>query len=444
MLPRDRGMDAVAQVDVFSFAAAVIALLLAAGLLIAYAVNRRMTAFGWWAGSFVLLAISLATATLRLDPPAIWIKWLSWSSFYAAACLVAYGLHRQGATRNSPLGRIAIGGVLLLVLATSLTMLQVPPHYWLLIGPIPALIFMFWSAILVFRAGAWGYGLTLLSGIGAVAIRSLFHPGGLARVLTPPPPPPALRGGFGPGSDPGGPIALGPRPPPRGVLDFAPPPGPHPPVEQPLTITLITIAALLALAVALVLRDMLAEFDRMRERSTTDAMTGLLNRVTFEERAAALLGETSAPPVCVILFDIDHFKRINDTAGHAAGDQVIARLGQILRETTLLACTAGRVGGEEFAVVLSGSNPGVARLFAEAIRAGFSSSDFGDDIGWGVTLSAGIAVHQPGESLHSLTARADKALYAAKAAGRDRVVLAQDSAEGAHWQGRGAHLAANA
>ena len=435
----------MAQVDVFSFAAGVIALLLAAGLLAAYAINRRMTAFGWWAGSFVLLAISLMTMTLRLNPPVVWIKWLSWSSFYAAACLVAYGLYRQGATRNSPLSRIVIGGVLFLVVAATLTILKAPPPYWLLLGPVPALIFMIWSAILVFRAGAWGYGLTLLGGICAVTIQSLFHPGGLARVLAPPPPPPpALRGGFVPGSNPGGPMALDPRPPLRGILDFAPPPGPHPPVEHPLTITLITIAALLALAVALILRDMLAEFDRMRERSTTDAMTGLLNRVTFEERAAAMLGETSAPPVCVILFDIDHFKRINDTAGHAAGDQVIARLGQLLRETTLLTCTAGRVGGEEFAVVLGGSNPGVARLFAEAIRSGFSASDFGDDIGWGVTLSAGIAVHRAGESLHSLTARADKALYAAKAAGRDRVVVAPDSAEGPHWQGRGAHLAANA
>ena len=437
-------MDALAQVDVFSFAAGIVALLLAVGLLIAYAINRRMSAFGWWAGTFFLLAVSLATVTLRFETPAVWIKWLSWSSFYAAACLVAYGLYRQGATRSSPLGRIVIGGVLLLVVAVTLTVLRAPPHYWLLVGPIPAVIFMIWSAILVFRAGAWGYGWALLAGIGAVAIRSLFHPGGLTRALAPPPPPPALRGGFGAASDPGAAIALDPRPPLRGILDFAPPPGPHPPVEHPLTITLITIAALLALAVALILRDMLAEFDRMRERSTTDAMTGLLNRVTFEEAAAAVLRETSAQPACVILFDIDHFKRINDTAGHAAGDQVIARLGQLLRETASLGCSAGRIGGEEFAVILDDSDLGAARHFAEAIRAGFSASDFGDDIGWGVTLSAGIAVHRPGESLHSLTARADKALYAAKAAGRDRVIVAPDAAEGPHWLGHDAHLAANA
>ena len=72
-----------------------------------------------------------------------------------------------------------------------------------------------------------------------------------------------------------------------------------------------------------------------------------------------------------------------------------------------------------------------ARLFAEAIRDGLSTSDFGDEIGWGVTLSAGIARHRPGESLKSLTARADKALYAAKANGRDRVMLAEGPAPAA-------------
>jgi diguanylate cyclase (GGDEF)-like protein len=442
MLLASEGSVALFHVEVFAFAAGIVALLLAAGLLVAYAINRRMTAFGWWAASFVLLAISLVTSTLRLETPAVWIKWVSWTSFYAAASLVAYGLHRQGATRGSPLARIAVGAVLLVAVVTTLTVMKAPPHYWLLLGPIPTVFFMAWSAILVFRAGAWGYGLTILAGIAAIAIRSLLHPGGLPRAFSPPPP--ALRGGLDAGGDPGAAaIALDPRPPMRGLIDFSPPPGPIPPVEYPLTITLVMIAALLALAVALVLRDLLAELDRMRERSTIDGMTGLLNRATFEEAATALLAEGNARPACMLLFDIDHFKRINDTAGHAAGDQVIARLGHLLRENILLRYTAGRVGGEEFAVILANSDIGTARHFAEAIRAGFSASDFGDDIGWGVTLSAGIAIHQDAEGLHSLTARADKALYAAKAAGRDRVTIAQGPAEG-HWQGAGIGLAATA
>ncbi|RYE53622.1 MAG: GGDEF domain-containing protein, partial [Hyphomicrobiales bacterium] len=193
----------------------------------------------------------------------------------------------------------------------------------------------------------------------------------------------------------------------------------------------------------LVLRDILSELDRMRERSTTDAMTGLLNRVTFEETAAALLAEPSASPACVIMFDIDHFKRINDTAGHAAGDRVIARLGQILREQSTLRHAAGRIGGEEFAVIIAKSDLGSARHFADAIRAGFSASDFGPEIGWGVTLSAGIALHRAGENLHELMARADAGLYAAKKSGRDQVV-AQDILDLASRYDGSPNLAASA
>lgn len=426
------------QVDVFSFAAGIVALLLAAGLLVALAINRRMASFVWWAGSFVLLGIALTTATMRLPTPVEWIKWLSWGSFYAAACLVAYGLHRRGATA-SPMLRIAVGAMLFVIIATVLTWLRAPSHYWFVFAPLPTLVFMSWSAFRVFQAGAWGYGLALLAGIAAVIMQSLLHPGGLPRILSgqpkppPPPPPPSLRAGFGPGSDPGGTIALEPGTAFGGLLDFRPPPGPMPAVEHPLTMTLIVIGALLILAGTLVLRDILAELERMRERSTTDAMTGLLNRATFEETAIALLDETGARPHCLVLFDIDHFKRINDTAGHAAGDRVIAQLGRLLRETAPVRGTAGRVGGEEFAVILGNSDLGAARLFAEGIRAGFSASDFGDDIGWGVTLSAGIALHEADESLHSLTARADKALYAAKAGGRDRVVVAQGAMGDRLW-----------
>ncbi|WP_332687168.1 GGDEF domain-containing protein [Devosia sp.] len=431
------------QVDVFSFATAVMALLLAGGLLIAYAINRSLTAFGWWAGAFVLLALWLATSTMRLPMPAVWIKWLSWSSFYAAACLVAYGLHKEGYTRASPVSRMVTSGILLVVIATGLTILNAPPPYWLLLGPVPVLVFMTWSTVLVFRAGAWGYGLTLIAGIGAVAIRSLFHPGGLARVLNPPPPP-ALRGGYEAGSTPGEAIALQPRPPINGLIDFAPPPGLRPPVEHPLIITLFTVVALLALAVALVLRHVLAELNRMRERSTTDAMTGLLNRAAFEEAAAARLRETRTRPACVILLDIDHFKRINDTSGHAAGDRVISRLGLLLRQASLPHAIAGRIGGEEFAVILSASDLAAARLYAEAVRAGLSAADFDAGISWKVTVSAGIAMHQPGESLLGLMDRADRALYAAKATGRDRVVVAGDLAEAGHWHTRQTNRTATA
>ena len=85
---------------------------------------------------------------------------------------------------------------------------------------------------------------------------------------------------------------------------------------------------------------------------------------------------------------------------------------------------AGRIGGEEFAVILPGSNLGTARLFAEAVRTRFSACEFGPDIDWTVTVSGGVAARQDSEPLHALMARADQALYAAKRAGRDRVAMA--------------------
>ena len=431
MLPPVRGLDAVTQFDVFSFSAAVTALLLAIGFMVAYAINRRLTGFRWWAAGFVLLAVWLATLNLRIEGAAPAIKWLSWGSFYAAAAIVAIGLFREGATRSNPLRRILICGVLFLVVATALSVLRAPQPYWILLGPLPTAVFMAWSGVLLLRAGAWGYALALYAGLGALLVRALWHPVGLARVFAPPPGPAPLRGGILPGPNPGQPLGpAGARPGP-GLIDFTPPPGVRPPVEHALTVTIITIVALLVLAVALVLRDILAEINRMRERSSTDAMTGLLNRATFEETASTRLQAAGDSPTCLVLFDIDHFKRINDTAGHAAGDRVIERLGQLVGEMTLIQSIAGRVGGEEFAVLLPGGDTNTARLFAEAIRDGLSTSDFGDEIGWGVTLSAGIARHRPGESLASLTARADKALYAAKAGGRDRVMVEEGPAPAA-------------
>lgn len=419
------------QFDVFSFSAAVTALLLAIGFMAAYAINRRLTGFRWWAASFVLLALWLATLNLRIEGAAPAIKWLSWGSLYAAACVVAIGLHREGAARSNPLRRILICGLLFVIVATALSVLGSPQSYWILLGSLPTAVFMAWSSLLMLRAGAWGYALALYAGLGALLVRALWHPVGLARAFTPPPGHAGLRSGFLPGPNPGLPLGPTGARPGAGFIDFTPPPAVRPPLEHALAVTIITIVALLVLAVALVLRDIMAEIDRMRQRSSTDAMTGLLNRATFEEAASTQLRTAGDSPACLVLFDIDHFKRINDTAGHAAGDRVIERLGQLVGEMNLIQSVAGRVGGEEFAVLLPGGDISTARLYAEAIRTGLSTSDFGDEIGWGVTLSAGIARHRPGESLASLTARADKALYAAKAGGRDRVMVEEGPAPAA-------------
>lgn len=156
--------------------------------------------------------------------------------------------------------------------------------------------------------------------------------------------------------------------------------------------------------------------------ATIDALTGLLNRRAFFE-TAELYSRSGTDAVAI--FDIDRFKQVNDTYGHAAGDRVLVRLAQILRGQGLRQSDLpGRLGGEEFAVLLPGTTPANALAVAERLRLALEQS--GIDSGEGhiirVTLSAGLAP-LAGDAEHSL-ALADAALYEAKNTGRNRVVLA--------------------
>lgn len=423
----------MAQFDSFSIAAAIVALLIAGGFLATSALQPRLASFRWWASAFLLLAIWLATSSLRPEQAGRWAGPLSWSCLYGAICLIVFGLHRDGVGRRSPAVAALACGMALAMIGSALVAIAAPPHLWMLLGALPIVAFLVWWVALMLKSGAWRSALLALFGIGVLAVRTLFHPAGAARLFGPPPPPPppaaALRGTLSPGGAPSDPISLGQMPPPgpplgRGLPEVLPP------LEHQLAVTLITIGALVVLAGALVLHNLMRELHLMRRRSSTDAMTGLLNRATFEETARDMLAEPALQPLCMVLFDIDHFKRVNDTAGHAAGDKVIARLGRLLGEMTLLRTSAGRIGGEEFAVLLAGCTAETARLFAEAIRTGFATSPLGDEVGWVVTLSAGIAEQRPGESLDDVMRRADKALYAAKSAGRDRVMCAENLIEG--------------
>jgi diguanylate cyclase (GGDEF)-like protein len=185
-------------------------------------------------------------------------------------------------------------------------------------------------------------------------------------------------------------------------------------------------AALFALLLALTLVYMVV-LDAMRDlrtESMTDLLSGLLNRRGFEENGRDILkhaGELGLPAALVIC-DIDHFKSVNDRFGHACGDQVIAAFAHCMREAAGSRYVAARIGGEEFAVVLSGANLKAGRLFAEAIRNACSTLKVaGLPEGCAVTASFGVAETHAGEDLTSLMRRADAALYEAKRRGRDRV-----------------------
>ncbi len=183
-------------------------------------------------------------------------------------------------------------------------------------------------------------------------------------------------------------------------------------------------ALLFLLTVALV-----ASWNRAHHLSMRDPLTGLYNRRYLDETMARelprarRLGESTG----VILIDLDEFKRLNDTFGHDAGDNVLERVGDLLRSATRNSDIACRFGGEEFAVILPNATLQVARNRAEAIRSALEALklEFGGRPLGSLTLSAGVASLPPhGQSWGDVLQQADRALYVAKQAGRNRVIAA--------------------
>jgi len=170
---------------------------------------------------------------------------------------------------------------------------------------------------------------------------------------------------------------------------------------------------------------------RIAAVAATDALTGLLNRRSLLDlgRPAFAAAAQGGGPLSVMILDLDHFKHINDSRGHAAGDEVLRRMGQVLRQVLRRSDQVARWGGEEFVLLLPGASVEQALALAERQRAAVAEADLG--LGAEVplphaTVSIGVASVQAGDAdLGALIARADRALYAAKAGGRNRVVAAE-------------------
>jgi diguanylate cyclase (GGDEF)-like protein len=173
----------------------------------------------------------------------------------------------------------------------------------------------------------------------------------------------------------------------------------------------------------------------LREQADLDALTKLPNRTRLDAMLAALFGDRDQQPLSVLVCDVDHFKIVNDTYGHLAGDRVLVsvagRLRGGLRDTDLVV----RYGGEEFVVVLPGALGPAARAVAERLRAavGDTLHDAGEGHVIPVTISIGCATHAPASRFPTpaaLLESADRALYAAKSSGRNRVVADGDHEDG--------------
>lgn len=198
------------------------------------------------------------------------------------------------------------------------------------------------------------------------------------------------------------------------------------------TITWMAVAS--GLFVALLVRwgaNLLDRLEREREHSRrleasahTDELTGVGNRRAFDEALAALLARRAkgGSDLCLLMIDLDHFKRYNDSHGHLAGDQALRLAGALLRAALRPGDIAARYGGEEFAVLLPGVDAERAAMVAERLCRDFRIADWPYEP---VTISVGVAEAAPGETPQSLVSRADAALYEAKASGRDRAAVAQ-------------------
>jgi diguanylate cyclase len=177
--------------------------------------------------------------------------------------------------------------------------------------------------------------------------------------------------------------------------------------------------------------------ESVRREAITDALTGLGNRKCFNDELRLAIDHSlqDGDPLCVVIGDVDHFKKFNDTWGHQLGDQVLKLVAFYFKANVKGQDTATRYGGEEFAIILPKTRLSNAVLVADHIRRAVCAKKMkkrttGETIGY-VTISMGVAQYRPGEPHADFIARADEALYAAKHNGRNRVVSeANDEASG--------------
>ncbi|MEM1050775.1 MAG: GGDEF domain-containing protein [Pseudomonadota bacterium] len=183
----------------------------------------------------------------------------------------------------------------------------------------------------------------------------------------------------------------------------------------------------LGLAIALIAACASDYIQNEKEAMQLDSLTGLLTRRAFEEEveAAMVRAEEARIPLAMVVGDIDHFKKVNDIWGHQAGDTAIGEFGKLIGRTIRDGDFAGRIGGEEFCIVVWNCEEAGAAGLAERLRARTTKLEIDEGpLDLRITASFGVSERVDGESYRALFARADAALYASKDAGRDRVTNA--------------------
>lgn len=356
-------------------------------LIFAWLQSRSSEALGWWGTAHLIHCVGLiilVSADVAYSVAAV--------KFAATLLLGAYGLMWLGVRRFD--GRhlhplIAAAGALIWGVVVALEISKTPLHYFMLYSLISggyALLIAFefwrgraeplvsrWQAIVLLAVCGFGF----LSWIPLVGLMPSVYEG---------------------------PLLPGPW--------FA-------------TVVLVTVLGKVALA--LIILAMAKERLELRQRveAMTDALTGLPNRRGFYRQALRRLRDRRlvVHPAAVLMFDLDHFKRINDRFGHGAGDRVLVVFADVLTNSLKATDIVGRVGGEEFAVLLDNADVETAHMVAERVRSAFEVD--GAVIGGervSPTVSAGVVAVSPAAySLQEMLGLADLALYQAKASGRNCV-----------------------
>jgi diguanylate cyclase len=180
------------------------------------------------------------------------------------------------------------------------------------------------------------------------------------------------------------------------------------------------------------IRSLQEDLVAVRTESLTDPLTSLANRKAFDGALAAAVtsAQSSQEPLTLLITDIDHFKRFNDSFGHLTGDQVLRLVALSVKQNVKGADLAARFGGEEFAVILPNTPLRSGLTVAEHIRRAVMSKELvkrstGENLGR-ITISIGVASFHRGDSPAALIERADACLYAAKRGGRNRVICETD------------------
>lgn len=164
---------------------------------------------------------------------------------------------------------------------------------------------------------------------------------------------------------------------------------------------------------------------QLRRLAYTDGLTGLLNRRGFDEQGARCIARArfDRQPSAVLLIDLDHFKRVNDLHGHAAGDAVLRHVGALIPQLVRPCDVVGRIGGEEIAIIMPSTTPDAARASAERLRAAIADASVEvDGRRLRVTASIGVGTTGAGGDHVAAMRQADAALYEAKGQGRNRVI----------------------